>query len=162
VSSADEILEQIRHARTDASVSDCAMRWSPEPGPGPVPVVPFTGRDAARAIVVRRLVDEHELAPEEARSAVRAVETGQPTEHHQLVTQAAQTAAAETARQLAELFSAFVRALQPVAEAAASVLRQLDAALRAAGHASSSGKPGRRRGRPAWQSPYGPPPRRKQ
>ncbi|MEU3683736.1 hypothetical protein AB0E99_22750 [Streptomyces sp. NPDC030592] len=66
----------------------------------------------------------------------------------------------EAAQQLGDLVRAFVRALQPVVQAAAATLRQLDEALRAAGH-TPGGKPDRRRDRPAWQSPYGPPPRRK-
>ncbi len=162
MSSSDEILEQIDAAVHDWTVSGDAMRCRPTPAPDPVPAVPVvadTGRAAARAVLVSRLVDRG-LEPAEAAAAVRAAETGQPTEHLELLSAEARAAAAEAGQRVGQILAAFARALQPVVQAAAAVMRQLDEALRAAGHASSTGKPGRR-DRPAWQSPYGPPSRRK-
>ncbi|MFE5912066.1 hypothetical protein ACFQ6B_23695 [Streptomyces wedmorensis] len=49
-------------------------------------------------------------------------------------------------------------AIQTCAEAFATFAQH----LRAAGHIDEQGRPARRHGRPAWQSPYGPPPRRRQ
>ncbi|MDT6983719.1 hypothetical protein ACFSUJ_12095 [Streptomyces lusitanus] len=165
LSSSDEILNQIDHALSDHSVGPDAMRCRPEPVPAPVPSVPTVpfigGRMAAREVVARRLVDEHGLTPDDAAAAVHAVETGQPTEHHHLVTAAAQAAAAELAQRLGQVFAAFTRALEPMARAAAAVVRQLDDALRAAGHRASSSRRGGRRERKAWESPYGPSSRRK-
>ncbi|MFC7906438.1 hypothetical protein [Streptomyces nigra] len=169
MSSSEEILEQIGRALSDHTVGPDAMRCAPDPdpdpGPDPVPVPPVrvvpaaAGRMVAREAVVRRLVDDHGLTPDTAAAAVHAVETGQPTEHQHLVTAAARAIAAELAQRLGQIFAAFTRALEPMARAAAAAMRQLDDALRAAGHRASSsrGRPGRK----AWESPYGPPPRRK-
>lgn len=158
--SSDEILEQIGTAVTDWTVSRDAMRGRPAPDPGPAaPVSRMPGRAAARALLVGRLVDRG-LSSDEAAAAVRAAETGQPTEHLDLLSAEAHAVAAEAAEHIGRAIAAFARALQPVAQAAAATLRQLDEALRAAGHRCPGGKSGRR-DRPAWQSPYGPPPRRK-
>ncbi|MEU0087208.1 hypothetical protein [Streptomyces sp. NPDC006274] len=54
----------------------------------------------------------------------------------------------------------FVEALAPVARAYGERLAELGAALRAAGLLDENARPVRRRDRPAWQSPYGPPRRR--
>ncbi|MGA4896722.1 hypothetical protein ACPCAJ_01985 [Streptomyces griseoincarnatus] len=165
MSSSEEILGQIDRALSDHTVSADAMRCTPEPAPAPVPPVPVVpavagGRMAAREAVVRRLVDDHGLTPDTAAAAVHAVETGQPTEHQHLVTAAARAVAAELAQRIGQLFDAFTRALEPMARAAAAAARQLDEALRAVGHTASNRRGGRR-DRKAWQSPYGPPSRRK-
>ncbi|MGI5408689.1 hypothetical protein ACQEV9_18085 [Streptomyces chartreusis] len=160
--SSEEILEQIGRALSDHTVGPDAMRCSHTPDLAPVPPVPVVpaaaGRMVAREAVVRRLVDDHGLSPDTAVAAVHAVETGQPTEHQPLVSAAARVIAAELAQRLGQLFAAFTRALEPMARAAAAAMRQLDESLRTAGHHASSS---RRRDRPAWQSPYGPPSRRK-
>ncbi|MEU2780566.1 hypothetical protein [Streptomyces sp. NPDC007110] len=162
--SSEEILEQIGRALSDNTVGPDAMRCTPDPEPAPVPQVPVVpaaaGRVVAREAVVRRLVDDHGLTPDTAASAVHAVETGQPTEHQHLVTAAARAVAAELAQRLGQIFAAFTRALEPMARAAAAVMRQLDEALCAAGHRASSSRRGHR-DRKAWESPYGPPSRRK-
>ncbi|AYD81662.1 hypothetical protein SEA_KROMP_61 [Streptomyces phage Kromp] len=158
--SSEEILEQIDAAVTDWTVSGDAMRCRPTPEPDPIPAVPvvsYTGREAARALLVRRLIDNHGLTRFTARRAVAAAEQGRTTRHTDLVSAEARAATAEAAEHIGRAIAAFARALQPVAQAAAATLRQLDDALRAAGHRCLGGKPGR----PAWQSPYGPPPRRK-
>ncbi|MBU5946768.1 hypothetical protein [Streptomyces sp. PAM3C] len=162
MSSSEEILGQIDRTLCDHTVSSDALRCTPDPQPvPPVPVVPaVAGRMVAREAVVRRLVDDHGLTPDTAAAAVHAVETGQPTEHQHLVTAAARAVAAELAQRIGQFFDAFTRALEPMARAAAAAARQLDEALRAVGHAASSRRGGRR-DRKAWQSPYGPPSRRK-
>ncbi|MEV5368968.1 hypothetical protein AB0N12_06345 [Streptomyces albogriseolus] len=164
MSSSEEILSQIDRALCDHTVSSGAMRCTSDPQPAPavppVPVVPFTGGHlAAREAVVRRLVDDHGLTPDDALASVHAVLTGRPTEHQHLVTAAARAVSAELAQRLGQLFDAFARALEPMARAAAAAARHLDEALRAVGHTASSR--GGRRDRKAWESPYGPPSRRK-
>ncbi|MFF9279550.1 hypothetical protein [Streptomyces griseosporeus] len=160
MSHTEELLAQIDAAVNDWTVSGDAMRCRPTAEPSPVPAVPvvrFTGRDRARAALVSRLVDRG-LEPAAAHAAVRAAENGEPTEHAQLVAAEARAAVGETVQQLGEVMRAFARALHPIAEAAAAVMRQLDEALRSASHTTGRG---RHRDRPAWQSPYGPPARRK-
>ncbi|MFH9215448.1 hypothetical protein [Streptomyces globisporus] len=68
------------------------------------------------------------------------------------VLQAAWRAAAE----------AYVRAMLPIAAALAETMRAAAQAARDAdAYALAPPPPGRRRDRPAWQSPYGPPTRRR-
>ncbi|MGW2170379.1 hypothetical protein ACWC1C_07585 [Streptomyces sp. NPDC001705] len=160
MSSSEEILEQIDTAVRDWTVSGDAMRSRPNPVPT-VPVVPYTGRDAARALLVRRLVDNHDLREDQAAAAVHAAEHGEEHEHLELVSAEARAAVAERAQELGRVVTDFMRALRPMAEAAAATLRQFAEALRTAGFTTPDNKPARRRDRPAWQSPYGPPPRRK-
>ena len=60
---------------------------------------------------------------------------------------------------LAAEIRAFVEALVPAAQAAGQQFAQLANALQAAGYLDEKGKPIERPARPAWQSPYGPPPK---
>lgn len=67
-------------------------------------------------------------------------------------------------RNVAELHTAlarFVEALRPQIEAAARAFADLGQQLRAAGLIDADGNPTARPDRPAWQSPYGPPQRRR-
>ncbi|MFJ2731424.1 hypothetical protein [Streptomyces sp. NPDC087317] len=178
--STDEVLEQIDSAVDDWTVSADAMRCTPAPAPTPagppsnsaapelppvpvVPVVQFTGPLAARALAARalvalRLVDRHGLTPGTATSAVRAATNGEPTPHHDLVIAEAEAAAAEATQHLAHDLAALISAFQT----AATAMKQFSKACRAAdGYVAAYRKPHRSRDRPAWQSPYGPPARRR-
>lgn len=152
MSTADHVLDQIDSALGDYAVSDDAMRCAPDLPPVPVVRRPVAGRD----VLTRRLIDRHDLTPEEARDAVLAVDRGEGGVHAELV--------AAEARAIAAEMTARIRiALQPMAEAAINTLKQLSeslAQLRQAGLCDNDGKPARRRDRPAWQTPYGPPRRR--
>jgi uncharacterized protein with von Willebrand factor type A (vWA) domain len=67
-------------------------------------------------------------------------------------------------RNVAETFAAidrFARALWPQLEAAARAFAELGQQLQDAGLIDADGKPTARPDRPAWVSPYGPPPRRR-
>ncbi|KFG08121.1 hypothetical protein [Streptomyces scabiei] len=54
-----------------------------------------------------------------------------------------------------------VEACLPAVQAAAQQFAQITQALQAAGYLDEDGKPVKRPDRPAWQSPYGPAPRRR-
>lgn len=65
---------------------------------------------------------------------------------------------------VAELHAAigkFAQALWPQLQAAAKAFADLGRQLQDAGLIDADGKPTKRRARPAWQTPYGPPPRRR-
>ncbi|MFI7137212.1 hypothetical protein ACIBQ5_05415 [Streptomyces massasporeus] len=126
----------------------------------PVPVVPFTGRAAAHALLVLRLVDNHGLTPPTAETAVRAAEAGEPTEHTELVAAEARAAAAEMGQQLTQAIVHAFQAMQPALQAAAAAARKFTEALQTTATVQAPhGKPVKRPDRPAWASPYGPPPR---
>jgi hypothetical protein len=74
---------------------------------------------------------------------------------------AAPDALAERLAEVQTTLRRFVEALAPVARAYGEQLAQLGAALQRAGLLDEHAKPVRRRDRPAWQSPYGPPQRRR-
>ncbi|MEV6124401.1 hypothetical protein AB0M23_28490 [Streptomyces sp. NPDC052077] len=162
--SSDEILQQIDAAVHDWTVSGDAMRCRPAPEPPPelppAPAVPYTGHAAARSHLVGRLISQG-LTPSEAAAAVRTAETGEPAEHLELALAEAHAAAAEARQHILRAAATLLRALQPAVQAAAAALRQLADATRTTGPDGTGGGPGRRRDRPAWQSPYGPAPRRK-
>ncbi|MDX2552590.1 MULTISPECIES: hypothetical protein [Streptomyces] len=54
-----------------------------------------------------------------------------------------------------------VEACLPAVQAAAQQFAQITQALQAAGYLDEDGKPAKPADRPAWQSPYGPAPRRR-
>lgn len=56
---------------------------------------------------------------------------------------------------------AFVQAFMPTAQAVTEQFAQLQQALQHAGLLDADGRPTRTADRPAWQSPYGPPKRRR-
>ncbi|WP_445524772.1 hypothetical protein [Streptomyces cyslabdanicus] len=62
--------------------------------------------------------------------------------------------------QVRERYAAVVHAYGKAAAEAARVIATAARALRQAGLVNQDGRPIRRPDRPAWQSPYGPPPRR--
>ncbi|MER8219719.1 hypothetical protein ABTZ58_03795 [Streptomyces sp. NPDC094143] len=57
--------------------------------------------------------------------------------------------------------NAFVQAVIPQVQAAARAFAQISAQLQRAGLLDADGKPTARPDRPAWQTPYGPPTRRR-
>ncbi|MEH0657573.1 hypothetical protein QA860_07455 [Streptomyces stelliscabiei] len=68
------------------------------------------------------------------------------------------------ARQAAELHAAIVQLAEhfiPVARAIVEAFNQLGRQLRDAGLLDEDGQPVKRTDRPAWQSPYGPPTKRR-
>ncbi|PBC80142.1 hypothetical protein BX265_4978 [Streptomyces sp. TLI_235] len=67
----------------------------------------------------------------------------------------------EAAARVGAEFAKVVQALMPAVQAAAEQLAQLGQALQSAGLLATDCKPVHRRDRPAWQSPYGPPSRRR-
>lgn len=118
-------------------------------------------RVAARVVLVRRLVDLHGLAVDEAHTAVRQAEHGQDGPHADLVRAEAaaviEQALAPIRQRIADAIEALIPAMRKVAEgfqAACTVINQAQYAL------APPPAPGRRPDRPAWQSPYGPPTRR--
>ena len=106
----------------------------------------------AAMLLVHRLITRHGLTTEEAVTAVAQRHRGVEGPHTHLVTAEAQTVVKDTAA----AFRAVAEALRPAAEAAAAAIRAFLEAVRTAPHL-----PGRRRDRPAWQSPYGPAQRRR-
>lgn len=119
------------------------------------------GTRIARGVLARRLVVRHGLDPLAAYMAVTRVDHGLPTEHEQLVRAEARAVVEEVCapaiRRIREALDALTPALRLVAErmqaAAASMTR--------AGFALAPPPPPRRPDRPAWQSKYGPPARRR-
>lgn len=113
-------------------------------------------RLAAREVLTRRLVERHGLTRFTARRAVMAVEQGRDTPHADLVraeAQAVMTPFAAAMQQLCER-------LRPAAEAWAKAMRAAADVVRAAQTARADEYALAPHDRPAWQSPYGPAPRR--
>ncbi|MFE0727921.1 hypothetical protein ACFW2X_06655 [Streptomyces antibioticus] len=108
-------------------------------------------RLAAREILTHRLVERHGLTRLTARRAVLAVEERRHTRHADLV----RAEAAEVMRPIREAFAQLLEQLRPEVEACARMMRTLANVLEPASQTT------RRRNRPAWQSPYGPPTRRR-
>ncbi|MFJ7592491.1 hypothetical protein ACIQZO_35000 [Streptomyces sp. NPDC097617] len=104
----------------------------------------------AALILIGRLVKLHGLTVEEAVTAVAQRRRREDGPHTHLVVAEARAVMAEA---LAPV-RAFMKALRPVIEASAAAMTELRSALRQAA-------PAARRDRPAWTSPYGPPPRRR-
>ncbi|MDX3507439.1 hypothetical protein PV755_00630 [Streptomyces caniscabiei] len=115
-------------------------------------------RLAAREVLTRRLVEQHGLTRFTARRAVIAVEEGRDTPHADLV----RAEAAEVVRPLVEAFQQIREQLRPAVEAWAATWRAFAEHIRRVGFASQDdyalAPP---QDRPAWQSPYGPAPRRR-
>jgi len=152
VSTADQILTQIDSALGDYDIGPDAMRVAPDLPPGPA----VRPRANGRNVIVQRLIDRRDLTPEEARSAILAAERGQTGPHAEL-------AAVEAQAALDEIAASFRAAFRPMLERAAAQFVQIKEALQRLPDpvgCEVHGKPARRRDRPAWQTPYGPPRRR--
>lgn len=150
---ADDIIDQIDTCLTDYEISDDAMRCAPDM-PRPPAIRP---RANGSIVLVRRLIERHGLTETEARAAVLAAERGQDAEHARL-------AAVEASAVIAEVSAQFRAAFEPMIRRVADQMRQIKEAFQHLPEAvgcGDCGKPARRRDRPAWQSPYGPPRRRR-
>ena len=152
MSTADHILDQIDTALGDYSISGDAMRVAPDLPPPPEKPHPFSGRSA----LVQRLVDRRGLTPDQAREAVGAAERGQDGPYTDLVGQEAQVIADEVCNQLRAAF-------RPVIERVAEQVKQVAEAFQQLRESAACEHqaPVPRRDRPVWQSPYGPPTRRR-
>ncbi|MEV3895364.1 hypothetical protein [Streptomyces anulatus] len=106
----------------------------------------------AAVLLMRRLIRNQGLTVEEAVTAVGQCRRRETGPHTHL----ARAEATAVLREAAEPIRAFVAQLRPAAEAAARAMASLNTALRAhPGHTAPA-----RTDRPAWVTPYGPPPRR--
>jgi hypothetical protein len=150
-----DILEQIDAAVADWATGPDAMRSNPSGTPratgAPTPSS-HGPRAEAREVLIRRLVDHHGLIRMTARSAVLAVERGQPSRYEHLVRTEANAVIADVSIRIRV-------SLQPFAEAMAQAFRRIAEAINAMrqDQYELAPPPPRRRERPAWQSPYGPP-----
>lgn len=150
---ADHILDQIDSALGDYTVSDDAMRSAPDLPPLPA----VRPRANGRNVLIQRLIERHGLSVEAARAAILAAERGQTGPHTELAAREAQAALDEATAQ-------FRAAFLPLIQRVADQFRQIKAAFQHLPEAvgcDNCGNPTRHRDRPAWQSPYGPPPRRR-
>ena len=149
MSTADHVLDQIDSVLGDYDVSYDAMRWVPDL-PTPSAVRP---RANGRNIIIQRLIDRHGLDADEAHAAVFAAERGQGGDHARLAAVEAQAALNEVAAQIRA-------AVQPMLQRVTDQFRQIKEAFQQLPEAVDY-KPAPRRDRPAWQTPYGPPRRRR-
>ena len=166
MTSTEDVLAQIDAAVEDWTVSADAMRCTPAPGAAPaapaVPVARLPALAMARATLVLRLIEHHGLSAEVGRAAVLAAERGQHTEYTSHVHAEARAVVAQQTHAAAEAVAAFLQAMRPALEAMAEAAQRAAAAFAATSpKVCPAPAPGRRADRPAWQSPYGPAPRRR-
>ncbi|MEU6929007.1 hypothetical protein AB0A05_07565 [Streptomyces sp. NPDC046374] len=107
----------------------------------------------AALLLIGRLVKRHGLTVEEAVTAVAQRRRRETGPHTDLVVAEAHAVLAEA---LAPI-RACMDALRPMAQAAAAAMAELGRALNQAAPVARAA----RADRPAWASPYGPPPRRR-
>ncbi|MFC8676733.1 hypothetical protein ACFUEN_29110 [Streptomyces griseorubiginosus] len=120
------------------------------------------GQSTVHDILVRRLADNHNLPLITAHFAVRRVALGlTPDQYTPLVTAEAGALAREAVQQAHQLIAEFMRVLAPRLRAMSEAAMQVAASLRTAGLTDEDAKPRTGKARPAWQTPYGPAPRRK-
>jgi len=147
-----DVLDQLHATLDDWTVSDDAMRHKPD---SPVPAV--RPRANGRNILIQRLIERHGLDVDTAQAAVLAAERGQTDGDAAL-------AAAEAQAVLDEIAAQFRAAFRPMMQRVVDQFRQIKEAFQHLPEAvgcNDCGKPVRPRDRPAWQSPYGPAPRRR-
>lgn len=112
-------------------------------------MTPEQAHARAALLLIGRLVKRRGLTVREAVTAVAQRRRRETGPHTDLVLAEARAVLAEALAPMRALIEAF----QPVARAAATVMAELGGAL--------SQAPDVRADRPAWVSPYGPPPRRR-
>ncbi|MFD9903882.1 hypothetical protein [Streptomyces sp. NPDC059063] len=111
----------------------------------------LTGAD----LLTGSLIHHHGLTPEEAAQAVLQRRRGETGPHAHLV----DAEAAALLKQAQALMQAVIKAFEPLARAGMNSMAELARAVQSA--AQDTGEaPTVRPNRPAWASPYGPPPRR--
>ncbi|MFD6935277.1 hypothetical protein ACFWAP_03845 [Streptomyces goshikiensis] len=109
-------------------------------------------RTAAQVLVVR-LMQRHDLTPQEASIAVDQARRKEIGPHTHLVTLEAMQVLREATAPMRKV----LESLRPLAEAATAAMAEL---ARALGPVVQQQAAARATSRPAWASPYGPPPRR--
>lgn len=114
-------------------------------------MTPEQAHGQAFLVLAKRLVDHHGLTTVEAFTAVGQRHRRETGPHTHLVT----TEAATVLEEACAPIRAFAAALVPAAEAACAAVRELVEALQ-----QQPNVPPGRRDRPAWATPYGPPPHR--
>ncbi|MBD9721933.1 hypothetical protein PV755_09335 [Streptomyces caniscabiei] len=156
MSTADHVLDQINSALNDYTVSDDAMRSQPEP-----PAAPKRGPDCDLQIMdeagewhnvpgVTTVEIQIEYSDTEFQNSIQALRENLAR---------IQVERARQVQEMAQMFArAYVQAMKPAMEAAAAAFAEVQKAVQ---HANPPLPPGRRHDRPAWQSPYGPPQRRR-
>ncbi|MER5584082.1 hypothetical protein ABT090_20920 [Streptomyces asoensis] len=156
MSTADHVLDQIDNALHDWAVSDDAMRSRPEPEPR---------TDAGPRMWISTVGADPEAGGWQELGQVNSIEFQVEPEFQQQWQELRDylvRVEAERVRRAQEALAAFARAytqtIKPAMEAAAKGLAEIQ---KAAQHVDPPLPPGRRRDRPAWQSPYGPPQRRR-
>lgn len=115
-------------------------------------MTPEQAQGRAAVMLAARLVDRHGLTAREALTAVAQVQRHETGPHTHLV----RAEATAVLNEIAAPFRALVQAVQPLFATAARAASDLLAAFRT--RPQETHEPVSRR-RPAWQSPYGPPPR---
>ncbi|WP_284576703.1 hypothetical protein [Streptomyces sp. 2P-4] len=118
-------------------------------------MTPDQAHARAALILIRRLVQNHGLTVEEAVTAVAQRRRGETGPHTQLVAREATAVVREAAAPI----RAALEALRPAFAAATAAMAELARALRAA--IPSQPAASTHRDRPAWATPYGPPPRQR-
>ncbi|WNI31479.1 hypothetical protein [Streptomyces sp. ITFR-6] len=106
----------------------------------------------AALVLIRRLVRTHGLSVEDAATAVAQRRRREDGPHTHLVVAEAHAVLAEAMAPI----RTFMEAMRPVAKAAAAAMAELARALQPVARQVATV-----RDRPAWASPYGPPPRRR-
>lgn len=161
MSTADHILDQIDNALHDCTVSDDAMRSvpadEPQPSSGPrmwiAPSGTSPGETGWEEIGHVTSIDFHVEPPAIDPEFQRA---WQEFREYMVRVEAERV---RRARAAIEAFNrAYAQAVKPAMEAAARGIAEFQKAMQ---HVDPPLPPGRRRDRPAWQSPYGPARRRR-
>lgn len=156
---ADDVLTQIDNALHDYDIGPDAMRSAPDLPPPPVTPPRANGRNA----LIQRLIDRHGLDADTARAAVLDAERGHDTEHARLAAREARAAMDEIHTHFRAGFRALAERVTEQVRHVSEQFAQLKEAIQQLPEpaCTAHGKPVRRRDRPAWQSPYGPAPRRR-
>lgn len=108
-----------------------------------------------RAVLIGRLVDRYGLDQDTAEAAADDALAHIPSEYSSIVAAEAAAISSEAVaaliRQLGQLWQALQPAIRQIVQSLNAAVEQVDRC------AEYQPQPGRRRDRPAWQSPYGPP-----
>lgn len=147
---ADNILDQIDAALTDHAIGPDAMRYMPDPPVSAAALEPGTD------LQIQDSDGEWQQVP-----GVIGVDFGTAEPVVVIAFEIDDSALQARVREAHQAIRDFVEAMRPAIEEAGRWVAQAAEALRQAGVIDEDGKPVRRSDRPAWQSPYGPPNRRR-